>query len=289
MKIGHISDLHILSIANTRFYHFFNKRMIGGANLFLNRKNEYKIEFVEKLIEDINKQKLDYLVITGDITNLALDSEFKKAVELLNKLDIPKDKIIIVPGNHDNYLKSSFKKNLFEKYMNPWLKNDIELENNEKWPVFRLLDEVLITGFSSSIPTCPLCAAGEISTYQLNKFDEISKKYDDKFKIVLLHHHLPKLNKRKKYMDGLRNREVVLVYFTKNKVNMALHGHKHKNSYYKVNFNDYTLNVYEAGASARLSLKHEGNWSVYDIQNKELVSVTRRYLDYNSQKFIIKN
>ena len=163
MKIGHISDLHILSIKNVKFYNFLNKRMIGGTNLYLNRKNEYKIEFVEKLIDDINKKELDFLVITGDITNLALPSEFEKAVELLNKINIPKENIIIIPGNHDNYLKSSYKKKLFENYMKPWLKNDIKLEKNENWPVFRILNDILITGFSSSIPSCPLCSAGKIS------------------------------------------------------------------------------------------------------------------------------
>lgn len=289
MRIGHISDLHILSVKNTKFYHFFNKRMIGGTNLFLNRRNEYKLEFVEKLIKDINKQNLDYLAITGDITNLALDSEFKKAVELLNKLKISKDKIIVIPGNHDNYLKASYKKNLFENYMAPWLKNDIELTNSNKWPIFRVLDDILITGFSSSIPTCPFCAAGKISTEQLEKFNEISNKYNDKFKIVLLHHHLPKLTKRKKYMDGLRNREEILEVFSKNKVDMVLHGHKHKNSHYKVNFNNYDIKVYEAGASARLSLKHTGNYSIYDVENKNLISTERRFLDYNLQEFIVKN
>ncbi len=289
MKLGHISDLHILSVINTKFYHFFNKRIIGGTNLFLNRRNEYKVEFVEKLIDDVNKQNLDYLVVTGDITNLALYSEFKKAVELLNILNIDKNKIIIIPGNHDNYLKASYKKNVFENYMKPWLGNDINLDSDENWPIFRVLDDILIIGFSSSIPTCPFCAAGEISEYQLKKFDEISQKHKDKFKIVLLHHHLPKLKIRKRYMDGLRNRETVLEYFSKNKVDMVLHGHKHKNSHYVVNFNGYDINVYEAGASARLSLKHTGNWSVYDIQDKKLISIQRRYLDYDSQKFIIKN
>jgi len=288
MKIGHISDLHILSLKGTKFYEFFNKRIIGGANLLFNRKNEYKIEFIKWLIEDINKKDLDYLVITGDLTNLALVSEFKKVVELLSTLKIAKERIIVIPGNHDNYTKSAYKKKLFAKYMKPWMANHAELKDGEEWPIVRVVDDILITGFSSSISSCPFCSAGKISKRQLEVFDDFAKKNSDKFKINLLHHHLPELTKRKKFMDGLRNREEVLEYFSENKIDMVLHGHKHKNSHYKVNFNNYDINVYEAGASGRLSINHEGNWSIYNIENKKLVSTEKRFLDFKTKKYIIK-
>ena len=288
MRIGHISDLHILSLNGTKFYHFLNKRIIGGTNLILNRKKEYEIKFVDKLIEDINKQNLDLLVITGDITNLALKSEFKEAVRLLNKINLPNDKIMIVPGNHDNYIKSSYKNNLFEKYMSAWIKNDINL-SNDTWPIFKITNEIIITGFSSSVPSCLLCSAGKISKKQLEIFDEVLKNNQNKFKIVLLHHHLPKLSKRKKYMDGLRNRNEFLKHLKKNKIDMVLHGHKHKNSRYDIEFENYKIKVYEAGASARLSKKHPGNWSIYEIKDKKLINIEKRYLDFYQKEFIRKN
>ncbi len=287
MRIGLISDLHILDLSGVKFYEFFNKRIIGGLNLLLNRSQEYKIEFVEKLINDVNKQNLDILVITGDITNLASDSEFKRAKELIEKFDIKDENIIIIPGNHDNYIKSSYQKKLFEKYMSKWIKST--KEKSEVWPIIKKQDDILIFGFSSSIPSCPLCSAGKISKEQLIKFKEVTDKNKDCFKIAMLHHHLPKLSKLKQFSEGLRNREEVLSYLSEADIDMVLHGHKHRNSHYKVNFNNKVINVYEAGASARLSQRHAGNWSIYEIKDKKLANIEKRFLDFETQEFIIKN
>ncbi|WP_434391782.1 metallophosphoesterase [Melittangium boletus] len=55
--------------------------------------------------EDLAVDTLDYLVISGDITNRASADEFKKALEfvaaLRDRFDLSADRCIIVPGNHD--------------------------------------------------------------------------------------------------------------------------------------------------------------------------------------------
>nr|WP_239577134.1 metallophosphoesterase [Archangium primigenium] len=55
--------------------------------------------------EDLAVGKLDYLVISGDITNRASAGEFKKALEfvtaLRDRFELSADRCIIVPGNHD--------------------------------------------------------------------------------------------------------------------------------------------------------------------------------------------
>lgn len=50
-------------------------------------------------IEDINEMPdLDFVLITGDVTEMGTDEELKKAKEIIEKLEIP---YYIVPGNHD--------------------------------------------------------------------------------------------------------------------------------------------------------------------------------------------
>jgi outer membrane protein assembly factor BamB len=62
----------------------------GGANADLGA-----------VVEAINaRQDIDFVVHTGDITEKGRDAEFRKAKEILDRLNIP---YFIVPGNHDSH------------------------------------------------------------------------------------------------------------------------------------------------------------------------------------------
>lgn len=57
------------------------------------------IEDLKRTVTDINQQKdLDFVVITGDITEMGTNDELKLAKEILSTLRIP---FYIIPGNHD--------------------------------------------------------------------------------------------------------------------------------------------------------------------------------------------
>jgi len=57
---------------------------------------------------------VDHLVITGDITNIAMEEEFQKAASLIREISgkIPTS---IIPGNHDIYTFGCPKRKLFQK------------------------------------------------------------------------------------------------------------------------------------------------------------------------------
>jgi len=54
------------------------------------------------------------VVITGDLTNLALESEFRRAAEIVDSFSSRLD-FSVVPGNHDIYIKRSLSDNFFQK------------------------------------------------------------------------------------------------------------------------------------------------------------------------------
>ena len=65
----------------------------------INDVNSIPSEDLNRTIQDINAlQGLDFVVLTGDITEMGTDSEIKMAHEILSKLEIP---YYIIPGNHD--------------------------------------------------------------------------------------------------------------------------------------------------------------------------------------------
>jgi len=120
------------------------------SDLHFNKENEYEIKTVlDSLIADIKKLKDDdkihpsFVVISGDIANEGKKSDYDLALSWLNKLikifDVDKDKVFIVPGNHDvnrdellefskvkfdeqksinKFLKSTEKEALFKKFNN---------------------------------------------------------------------------------------------------------------------------------------------------------------------------
>ncbi len=285
MKIIHISDIHVLHLEKINIFKFLNKRLIGSFNLFFNRKKEFKTNYVEKLVTDVLSENPDHIVLTGDLTNLGLESEFKKAKEIISKLG-DSSKLSIIPGNHDSYAKETVKKKFFVNYFGDWLKSSIEVKNI--FPFVKILeDNIAIIGISTSVKTGPLFSAGKVSKEQLNQLDIILNNENVKncFKIVLIHHNLHKRNIFKQFMSTVRNRKVLIDILTKHKVDMVLHGHRHKNTHYTINQNNWDLKVYECGASAKLSVKNSGNYNIYEIENKQIKSITTKTLNYNTKKF----
>ncbi len=104
--IAHISDLHILKVAGSSPFSFLNKRATGGVNLLIGRAHRHRVEIVRQALEQIRELNVDHLVVTGDITNLSLPTEFELAAEILQSHGSGKD-VSVVPGNHDNYTRGA--------------------------------------------------------------------------------------------------------------------------------------------------------------------------------------
>ena len=286
MKIIHISDLHILDI-KTNWIKLINKRLLGGLNIVLSKKTGYQIDVVETLFKDINEQKPDHIVITGDFTNLSLPSEFKKVKELLEKLE-DNNIISIIPGNHDFYIEESSSNKLFQQYLGKWLISDIKTKKDSKFPYVRLLDDnIAIIALNSSIPTCFICSAGKISDFQVKEFEKLMKipSVKNRYKIILIHHHLEKKSKFREWMSGIRNRDEIVRLFSKYKIDLVLHGHRHRNSKYVINEYNHLLHIEEASASTRTVKKNPGSYSIYEIKNNKMINKKVRCLDFKTKVY----
>ena len=87
---------------------YFSKRALGLLSWTKRRQFQHSNEFLEVLADDIKREDPDLIVITGDIVQLGTELEIQLAKNWLLELfgDLP---IMIVPGNHDNYSRDSFK------------------------------------------------------------------------------------------------------------------------------------------------------------------------------------
>ena len=104
MRLAHCSDLHLLSLEGARLLDFANKRWIGGLNLLTSRGRHYHTRAFEDMVADFAPAGVDHVVCTGDITNLALEQEFRFARERFDRIGLGAHGVTVVPGNHDTYV-----------------------------------------------------------------------------------------------------------------------------------------------------------------------------------------
>lgn len=236
MRIAHFSDLHLLSLEGVTARRFLNKRFTGWVNLRLKRGHIHKASYVRAIAREIANAKIDHVVITGDLTNLALEPEFELARSVLrDDLGIEPDRVTVVPGNHDLYTRGARDSRRFEHYFADWLRSDLpELAVNvggARFPVVKLRDAVAIVALSSAVPRAPLVAAGELGRAQLDALARVLAHPEvAKRTLVLALHHPPVHGwpRLKAHLEGLRDAPALLSLLRPVSRGLVLHGHLHR-------------------------------------------------------------
>ena len=191
--------------------------------------SQFQQEVFETLVEEVNELNPDVIVITGDLTNEGLKKEYEKCKSLLLKFNTKK--IISISGNHD-YRNTGYL--LFKKFF-PF-KTINELDD----------DIVLVT-------------VGTARTM---------KKYQDKVKIVAMHHHLIPIPDTGSDEITVVDAGDVLRTVLDTRVDVVLCGHKHRP--WAWNFGN--LMVVNAGTatSERLRGLFENTYNILTISNKKI-------------------
>src|SRR5260370_19183774 len=126
MKIAHLSDLHLLSLDGVPFRRFLNMRASGWVNLRVTRGAIHRASYVRAVLRAVTEAHVDNVVVTGDLTNLALESEFDLARDVLTReLGMDPSTVTIVPGNHDLYTRGALRSARFGTYFSQWLESDL--------------------------------------------------------------------------------------------------------------------------------------------------------------------
>ena len=98
LRFVHCSDIHLLELTGNTPQRFFNKRLTGGVNVLFNRSRKYSGSMFQGIVAAAQAHGAERLVITGDLTNLALQSEFEHVKQALEAVPMP---VTVIPGNHD--------------------------------------------------------------------------------------------------------------------------------------------------------------------------------------------
>lgn len=281
MKIGHLSDLHWLDLSGARARDFLNKRLTGGFNLIAGRAKRHTKEAVVCALETMREQGVDHLVVTGDLTNLALPGEFEAVMRTIDRFFDAAHRTIVA-GNHDFYTRESAKNDRFRRFVYGDGREDGIFCGDHVWPFAKIRDEVCFIALNSAQPRPWFVAAGRLGARQLADLaallarDEIASRY----KVVLLHHHIVRVVAAPgESLRRLDDRKQLVDICQKYGVDLILHGHNHDFSQFKVG-NTF---ISEAGSCSVSHFKRDnraGKFNIYTIRDRRLLDVaTWRYED----------
>lgn len=159
-----------------------------------------------KAVKEINNLSPDVVVITGDLTEEGICSEFQQAEKELKRLRAKN--IIYVSGNHD-YRATGYL--LFQKF----------------FPFHQIteIDNTVIIVLSSARPDRD---DGEVGHRQNLWLEDTLTKYKDYTKIVTIHHHIVPVPDTGADPITIIDAGDVLRSLTKTKANLVLCGHRHR-------------------------------------------------------------
>jgi 3',5'-cyclic AMP phosphodiesterase CpdA len=289
LRVAHISDIHISTFDGARWRDFLNKRVLGGLNLLLHRR-EYTggkaDELLSSLERDVSAQKPDLVLFTGDVTSLSLPQEFEKARTFVNLLGDP-SRVVLLPGNHDCYTYEAQKSQRFETVF-----EDYVGKSEEAFPYVRRFGEKLaIVALSSAVATPPPLATGRLGQGQRDRLKELLKglSQEGRFVVLAMHHppdkRFQKSGGRMRHMEDWRD---LLKLAADANVPMIAHGHEHRGWQHKVQDpkSGWSCQVFDAGSGTALSSNPErcARYNVYTFDDKNPGLLEARARVYNAEQ-----
>ena len=166
----------------------------------------FRKEILRTAIREINEMCPDVVLITGDLTENGLMSEFNTASKELKRLQ--SKKIIYISGNHD-YRSTGYL--LFKQY----------------FPFSQVTEteDAAIVVLSSARPDRD---DGEVGNRQNLWLENTLEKYKDRTKIVAIHHHIVPVPDTGADQITVVDAGDVLRSLIKSKANLVLCGHRHR-------------------------------------------------------------
>ena len=220
--IGHITDPHLSPAPLPGLADFRLKRFMGYVNWKRAREGLNDMAMLTRLVEDLRAQRPDHVAVTGDLVNIGMPAEFRRAAAWMETLGDPAD-VSFVPGNHDAYVRAAMP--VLKATFEPWTTGD---SGASGFPYLRVRGDVAIIGLTSGLPTGPLMATGKLGRGQLEAFAALLGETGAQglARVVLIHH--PPLAKGAPPFRGLTDAAAFERVIAARGAEAILHGHSHR-------------------------------------------------------------
>lgn len=255
-RFAHISDLHF-SKTTKNISQFFSKRWVGNLNLILRRRKSFHHDILDSLIALLQKEQIQTLLISGDLTSTSLESEFEKASVFVKKTESLGIKVILLPGNHDSYTKEAYQKKLFYHYFS-YQYHSLENLKEHEVAAHNLFKKWWLVLLDTTLATPLLCSHGKFSeTAEKNLQKVLSSLPKDSH--VILANHFPLMGKHPASLH--RSPVLQKILQTHPNIRFYLHGHDHKHKI--VDLKNLKLPICIDAGSA--SYKKSASWTSMEL------------------------
>lgn len=216
--LAHLSDLHLAS--RPRLAELIGKRGLGFINWQRKRKYIHRPEIADAIVRDLKGLAPDHIAMTGDLVNLSLDDEYRRARAWLDALG-PPHAVTVVPGNHDVYVRAVVPSPA--AHWGDYMRGD---DGREGFPFVRRRGDVALIALSTAIPTGPFMATGRLGERQLAELADTLDRTRGLFRIVMIHH--PPLSPAKRYLRRLTDAAGLRRVLAEHGAELLVHGHDHR-------------------------------------------------------------
>ena len=268
-RLAHVTDPHFRGWAGLKPQDLFSKRLPGLANVLLRRRRVHSMSLLDALGDDLARRGFDHLVVTGDLSNVGLEGEWRAALAWLNKLGAAAEAITLIPGNHDAYSASIVASGLFERMF-------AMFQEGAGYPFVRIRGRLALIGLNSCEPPPPLQSWGNIGQKQLRALHTVltSPELRSCARVVLIHH--PPLVHRGGDRRNLCDRSEFLAVISQAGAELILHGHDHRDSFGKVSGPRNVLVPVIGAASASYAGRPEARarYNIYEISEAGITAIT---------------
>jgi 3',5'-cyclic AMP phosphodiesterase CpdA len=220
--IAHITDPHLAPAPPPLGADFRLKRFMGYVNWKRGREGLNDMAMLARLVADLSAQRPDHVAVTGDLVNIGMPAEFRRAAAWMETLGDPED-VSFVPGNHDAYVRPAMP--LLNATFEKWTTGDSGVSG---FPYLRVRGDIAVIGLTSGVPTGPLMATGKVGRAQLDAFAALLAETGARglARVVLIHH--PPLSKGAPPFRGLTDAKAFERVIAARGAEAILHGHTHK-------------------------------------------------------------
>lgn len=230
--LAHLSDPHLGPLPRARLRELAGKRALGFFNWHRNRHGQHLTGVLDAIVADMKAARPDHIAVTGDLVNIALDTEFAPARKWLEHVG-PHDKVSVVPGNHDAYVRRAVQHPA--THWGDYMRGDgvgmgAPTDVMPPFPYLRRRGPLALIGLSTAVPTAPFMATGLLGADQLMRCADILERSgrEGLFRVILIHH--PPVgtgrDRFKELVDASHLQNIV----AERGAELILHGHNHVHS-----------------------------------------------------------
>lgn len=219
--IAQLTDVHLGPIVGLSPTYWNFKRGLGFANWAKNRRHAYSRHVLQLIADDIDRQHVDHIAVTGDLANLGLPLEIEAGLRWLESLGTPQ-RVSVIPGNHDIYSRRGA-----SAVLNHWAAYMGGADREDAFPYVKHVGPIALIGLNSAVTTAPFVAHGRLGRGQRERLAQILDQQAalGRFRLVMIHH--PPLPGQAAKLRALVDAGELSDTIKRHGAELVIHGHNH--------------------------------------------------------------